>query len=623
MNNPGEGTQAKRRTQAVIIDHLTPPLTRAGLYNDLAELEGLLDEFSRAADLMPSRCDDIQQNIDEVLAKAEWREELPGTDIATIGNHLCLLKEHQIRSGLHILGQMPSGEQAVDMLLSLIRFGAPGRPGLLATLLNQETDPDWQALSIEQRDALDEQARDWVQQALSGTTMPGQLGVLVQQELIPRLRDTSAEIDNLMAFLDGRAVAAGPAGSPTRGRLDVLPTGRNFYALDPRVVPTPTSFRIGQDLADALLARHFQDNGQHLRDVALVIWGTSNMRTGGDDIAQALWLWGCKPVWEPTSGRVTDYQIIPLRDLGRPRVDVLCRISGFFRDAFPDLVALLAAVPKRLAELDEPDDMNPIAARVRADAQAFTQQGLAPVEAQRRAELRVFSSPPGCYGTGLLPLIDCGNWEERSDLAKVFLRWGDTAYDSQGAASRDEGLAAHRLGHIEAVAQNQDNWEHDICDADDYFQFHGGLSAAVEHVSGKTPALYLGDSSRPDQVALRSLQETVDVVLRARVLNPQWREAMRQHGYKGAAEMAASVDYCFGWSATTASIRPAHWQALARDLVLNDEQKNFFQEHNPAALRDVSNRLLEAAERGLWENPDPQMLDDLHNALIEAEGALE
>ena len=630
VNNPGEGTQAKRRTQAVIIDHLTPPLTRAGLYGDLTELEGLLDEFSRAADLMPARCGEIQGSIDALLAQADWKDELPGTDIATIGNHLCLLKEHQIRSGLHILGQMPENELAIDMLLSLIRFGAPGRPGLLASLLGKEEDPDWKTLSAPQRDILDTRARNWTAAALAGdkSTIDGHahqeiLWDLVQKELLPRLRATSDEIAHVLDFLDGKEVPAGPAGSPTRGRLDVLPTGRNFFSLDPRVVPTATSFRIGQDLADALLTRHFQDHGRHLRDLAWS-FGVPVICARAVTISpQALWLWGCKPVWEPSSGRVTDYQIIPLRELGRPRVDVLCRISGFFRDAFPDLVALLAAVPKRLAELEEPDEMNPIAARVRVDTQSFMGAGLSPEAAQHRAELRVFSSPAGCYGTGLLPLIDCGNWQERSDLAKVFLRWGDTAYDSRGEASRDESLAMHRLGYIEAVAQNQDNWEHDICDADDYFQFHGGLSAAVEYSSGQTPALYLGDSSRPDQVALRSLQESVDLVLRARVLNPKWREAMRQHGYKGAAEMAASVDYCFGWSATTATIRSGQWQELAQDLILEAEQKQFLKDHNPAALRDVSNRLLEAAERGLWDNPDPQILNDLQDALIEAEGNLE
>ena len=623
VNNPGEGTQAKRRTQAVIIDHLTPPLTRAGLYADLAELEGLLDEYSRAADLMPARCNEIQSSINELLKKAEWKKELPSTELDALGDHLCLLKEHQIRSGLHVLGQFPEGEQAIDLILSLLRFGAPGRPGLLATLLGQAEDPKLSELSSTQRDELDQQARSWVREALSGQIKADHLGVLLQKELMPRFQATENEIHHILTFLDGDAIPAGPAGSPTRGRLDVLPTGRNFYSLDPRVVPTATSFGIGQDLAEGLLTRHFQDHGRHLKDLAMVIWGTSNMRTGGDDIGQAMWLWGCQPVWEPSSERVTDYEIVPLRDLGRPRVDVLCRVSGFFRDAFPELVSMLAAIPKRLANLDEPKEMNPIAARVKEDKASFISAGLQEDTAKRRAELRVFSSPPGCYGTGLLPLIDCGNWEERRDLAKVFLRWGDAAYDSQGNSNRDENLLMHRLGQVEAVTQNQDNWEHDICDADDYFQFHGGLSAAIEHCSGKTPTLYLGDSSRPDNVVTRSLQETVDLVLRARVLNPKWREAMRQHGYKGAAEMAASIDYCFGWSATTAHIRPEQWQGIAKDLVLNEEQQKFLQENNPAALRDISNRLLEAAERGLWEFPDPELLKELQHSLINATGALE
>jgi len=652
VNNPGEGSQAKRRTAAVIVDHLTPPLTRAGLYGELEKMERLLEEHAHCLSLYPSRATELEREIGQTLEHSSWRNDLPSgaKSIDAIGSFLCDIKESQIRSALHVLGERPTGEREIDFVLSLVRVPSGNRPGLLEALNSRGVD--WNAadppefnlddLTSAERDALEAKARTWLGDILSGRdALPRdpakderegfpasdpdlqRLRRFVLRQVIPRLSQCENELQSLLDGLSGQFVPPGPAGAPTRGRIDVLPTGRNFFGIDPRAVPTQTAWHCGKAMAHQLIERHLQEQGEYPRKIALVVWGTSNMRTGGDDIAQALCLWGCEPVWEEVSGRVVDFRVLPLSLLGRPRVDVLLRVSGMFRDAFGETMRLLATVPKRLAEQDEPLELNPIRESWLRDQQIAIERGIARQEAGRLASLRVFSSEPGAYGTGLLPLIDAGNWESKRDLVDVFCRWGGFAFDSDGSADEQTELFRARLSEIEVVHQNQDNREHDILDSDDYFQFQGGLHAAVEQLRGSAPATYHGDSCRPDRPRVRTLAEEVVRVIHSRVLNPRWIEAMRRHGYKGAFEMAATVDYLFGYGATTNLIKDIHYQEVARALLLDPEQKKFFQRHNPAALEEATERLLEAAERGLWECPDKDTVAALESNLLELQGQLE
>lgn len=632
VNNPGEGTQAKRRTSAAIVDHLTPPLARAGLYDDLQRIERLLEEHAHCETLYPERAQALEHEIEHLLEHAAWREELPkeGDWLSALGNYLCEIKESQIRSGLHIFGQNPQGGQKIDFLLSLLRMPSAHYPGLLHSLLGRENDFDMEQLSISERDALDQKARLWIEDALEKRLFPEEeseylkiLRQLLYDHLHPRLMQCQDEMKNLLQGLSGRFIAPGPSGAPTRGRIDVLPTGRNFFSIDPRMIPTPTSWLCGKQIAERLLERHQEDHGSYPRSIAMVIWGTSNMRTGGDDIAQALWLWGCEPVWERVSGRIIDFQIHPAHLLGRPRVDVLLRVSGLFRDAFGDTMRLLATIPKRLAVLEEPEELNPIRAAWLKEKKQLSEQGIAGEQCERMAYLRVFSSGPGSYGAGLLPLIDGGNWESREDLTKVFLKWGGHAYDTDGSSSEQMALFENRLGAVEVVHQNQDNREHDILDSDDYFQFQGGLHAAVHSIRGQAPITYHGDSSQPDQVKVRTLSEEFNRVFRSRVLNPRWIEAMKKHGYKGAFEMAATADYIFGYDATCDIVADYQYEELAHKLFLDEKQQDFFKRHNPAALQDSVKRLLEAHERGLWQEASPQTIEALELNLIELEGQLE
>jgi cobaltochelatase CobN len=326
-------------------------------------------------------------------------------------------------------------------------------------------------------------------------------------------------------------------------------------------------------------------------------------------------LLGVRPRWDEASRRVTGLEAIDLGELGRPRIDVTMRISGFFRDAFPHVVALLDDAVRLVAGLDEPDGQNFVRAHARAD--------IAGGADERGATLRIFGSRPGAYGAGLLPLIDSRNWRDDADLAEVYAVWGGYAYGRgvDGVAARGDMEAAYR--RIAVAVKNTDTREHDIADSDDYFQYHGGMIATVRALTGRSPAAYVGDSTRPDAVRTRTLHEETARVFRARVVNPRWLAAMRRHGYKGAFELAATVDYLFGFDATAGVVADWMYDKLTEAYVLDPENRKFLSESNPWALHGIAERLLEAADRGMWEHPDPRILAALRDAYVETEGDLE
>ncbi|MDP8969178.1 MAG: cobaltochelatase subunit CobN, partial [Actinomycetota bacterium] len=446
----------------------------------------------------------------------------------------------------------------------------------------------------------------------------GQLAAVLRfaaADVVPRLARTDRELDSLLRGLAGRYLPAGPSGSPTRGRVDVLPTGKNFYSVDPKALPSELSWQVGQRLAADLVQRYLDEEGAYPRQVGIVVWGTAAMRTHGDDIAEILALLGVRPVWNRESRRVTGLQLMTLEELGRPRVDVTVRISGFFRDAFPHLVELIDDAVAMVAELDEPAEANPLTAHVAADVAAGTDR--------RRATARIFGSKPGAYGAGLLPLIDAQNWKTDADLAEVYGVWGGYAYGRQldGVLARAD--MERSFARIQVAVKNADTREHDVFDSDDYFQYHGGMVAAVRALTGTSPKAYIGDSADPARVRTRDLREETARVFRARVANPKWISAMQRHGYKGAFEMAATVDYLFGYDATAGVVEDWMYQKLSERYVLDPDVRAFFEQANPWAARAVAERLLEAADRGLWSKPDPATLDRLRTAYLELEADLE
>ncbi|MER6938125.1 cobaltochelatase subunit CobN, partial [Nocardioides sp. NPDC000441] len=442
-----------------------------------------------------------------------------------------------------------------------------------------------------------------------------QVLVFAAEQVVPRLNGTTDELSAVLHALDGGFVPAGPSGSPLRGLVNVLPTGRNFYTVDPRAVPSRLAWQTGQAMADSLLQRYLDETGDYPTSVGLSVWGTSAMRTSGDDVAEVLALLGVRPEWDEASRRITHLDVISLEELGRPRIDVTVRISGFFRDAFPHVVSMLDDAVRMVADLDEPDTDNFV--------RAHTLEDLADHGDQRRATSRIFGSKPGSYGAGILQVIEAGNWRSDQDLADVYAAWGGFAYgrDLDGAPAADDMRANYR--RIKVAAKNVDSAEHDIADSDDYFQYHGGMVATVRALTGSEPKAYVGDSTSPDAIKTRTLQEETNRVFRARVVNPRWISAMQRHGYKGAFELAATVDYLFGFDATAGVVQDWMYEKLAREYVLDETNQEFMRSSNPWALRGIVERLHEAAERGLWESPDPELVAAMQEIYLDIEGDLE
>ncbi|WP_020406264.1 cobaltochelatase subunit CobN [Hahella ganghwensis] len=658
VNDPGEGAQAKRRAQAVIIDHLMPPMTRAETYGELAELEGLVDEFYQASGLDKRRENWLRETILElvrstgVIHELGMTEEMVASDDETLLNeldtYLCDIKEAQIRHGLHILGELPDDEKLCDTLVALLRLprgDTPESRGILhniaidlelyqnedifdplaagstiwtgpkPSILDQLSDQPWRTES-DTRERLELLASQWMRKHVLDSEdtsqirheFPATFALLeyTRERIVFALHQSaSLEIDSLMNGLSGRFVPPGPSGAPTRGRLDTLPTGRNFYSVDSRAIPSPTAWAIGERSAQALIERHLQEHGDYPKELGLSVWGTATMRTGGDDIAQAFALMGLKPIWAQGSHRVVDFEIVPTMLLKRPRVDVTLRVSGFFRDAFPNVIRLYDAAVQAIAKLEEPGDENFILQHIQERQQVLIEQGMSAEDAHRQASFRVFGSKPGAYGAGLQGLIDERCWENKGDLAEAYVNWGGYAYGQihgDGIQVREE--FQHRLSQLEVVVQNQDNREHDVLDSDDYYQFQGGMSNAVNVFRGTMPAIYHGDHSNPAAPKIRTLKEELNRVIRSRVLNPKWLSAMREHGYKGAFEMSATIDYLFAYDATTDLIDDYQYAQVADTLVLDQDNREFLQAHSPSALEEMAERLLEATQRGMWRDAE-------------------
>jgi len=618
INNPGEGTQAKRRAHAVIVDHLIPAMTRAESYGDLMKLEHLADEFSQVSAMDPSKRPIVSAKILELVNRSKLYRDLayeaPPTEesleefLQAFDGYLCEIKECQIRDGLHTLGSLPEGDRLVDLEIALIRLDQSGVRGLPAAIGD---DLGIDATDLTKIESLELRARDVVRSGEALGPASARTMRFLKEEVRPRLAKVPDEISNILVALDGRFVPPGASGAPTRGMATILPTGRNFYSVDIRAIPTQTACEVGRKAAEAVVERYKKETGGWPESIGIVVWGTSNMRTGGDDIGEILHLLGVKPVWQGVNRRIIGIEVIPLAKLARPRIDVTVRISGFFRDAFPNVVELIDEAVRTVAALDEPLEQNFVRAHAKAEG------------ASAESLYRVFGSKPGGYGAGLLNLIDEKNWSTDKDLADVYVAWGGYAYgkDTAGVPAFDRFRT--RLSGLHVAVQNQDNREHDIFDSDDYFQFHGGMIAAKRALTGEPPRAYFGDTSKPDNVRVRDLKEEVTRVVRSRVLNPKWITSIMKHGYRGAFELAATVDYLFGYDATAHVAEPWMYEALSKAYVLDEKVRAFLEEKNPWALRGMIERLLEAQERGLWESPPEELTKELKKVFLDNEAGLE
>jgi len=704
INDPGEGSQAKRRAHAVVVDHLTPAMTSADSYGELALLTQLVDEYYQVETLDPSKLPLLQQqiwtlmkqtNLDKDLSAMlkrdhgdhvhEWDDEMTpegvpvsitemdGKDIAhlieDIDGYLCELGAAQIRNGLHTLGLAPTGTALIDMLASLTRLSNIGVPGLAAEVaalfgfdMNDLLDQKGQRMAVVPQQLIDlagrplvtatdvievlnelinhllqlmhkyHFSRKMIDQAFYETfaVVPaaekggGIITVLnyICDSLLPNLGRTYDEISNLLHGLSGGYIPAGPSGAPTRGMAHILPTGRNFYSVDPRALPSQAAWHVGQQLAHEVLERHLKEKGFYPKSVAISIWGTSAMRTQGDDVAEILALMGVRPIWQAESRRVNGLELIPLEELGRPRIDVTTRISGFFRDAFPHLIELIDNAVQLVITADEPDEENFVKQHYLKDLAELQSEDLSIEQAEEKAAYRIFGSPPGAYGAGILELIQERNWESEADFAAAYINWGGYAYTSNvnGVDARTE--FKKRLSGVEVALHNQDNREHDIFDSDDYLQFHGGMIASIRSLTGKQPRSYFGDTQNPDRATVRDLKEEVLRVFRSRVVNPKWLDGIKKHGYKGGLELTTTVDYMFGYDATAKVMDDWMYDQIAETYALDQGMQEFLNENNPWALQAITERLLEAAKREMWAAPEA-VLDALKQLYLESETLLE
>ena len=699
VNNPGEGAQAKRRTHAVIVDHLVPPLTHAETYGPLATLSRFVEEYYRAEVLDPGKLPVLRTQIWELVRTARLEDDLKQIRRQKHGDHehpwddrlteqgipraleqlsgrgfahlledldayLCDLGRAQIRGGLHVFGTPPVDMALVDLAFAILRSPNGDVPSIVESVIRAcGIDPAelrdhqgvWShplapALGFERdavvtagqvRTAIDQAARGLLQELVQEDFDPQSLSVLIARNfpassddrlmqtlrfacdvLLPDLRRTTDETKHLLGALNGRYVPAGPSGSPSRGMAHVLPTGRNFYTIDPRGLPTPAAWATGAMLADAAAKQHFEEAGRWPESIALSVWGTPTMRTGGDEIAQALALLGVRPTWESATRRTSGLEVVPLAQLGRPRIDVTLRVSGFFRDAFPALMHLFDAAVQLVVALDEPAEQNYLRKHWLAETAALVAQGSDTSDASRRASYRVFSSKPGAYGTGLQELIEARSWRDTRDLADAVLLWGGWAYTPQASGGVEATDAfRRRLAGIDLALHNQDSREQDLFDSSDYFEFHGGLVATIASLAERAPLAYFGDSSDPQRPQVRTLQGEALRVYRARVVNPKWLTAMQRHGYRGGLEMVATVDALFGFAATAGIVTDWMFEGVAENFASGD-MREFLQRANPWALNAIAERLLEAQQRELWD-AKKETLAQLQATLLASETTIE
>ena len=661
IGNPGEGIQAKRRAAAVIIDHMIPTMTRAGGYDEILELEGTLQNFMNAkAQGQDQNLGFIRQKIRDILTRMDMYNDLkldPGCDDDTLDDrfddlydYVVDIKENLIKDGLHILGNVSEGKRMEEDIYSLVRVPNGEIPSLRESIANAL---GYDILDIQnnasQRDAsgrLKGQVLEDVEtrteslisrMAEKGFSKEECLGLLseygptddlvkvvsfVCDELHPNLLRMGNEIDSVMAGLRGRYVEPGPSGCPTRGRAQILPTGRNFYSIDPDAIPWHSSWEIGKTMADQMLERYIDQHGGYPHSIGIVMWATDTMKTGGDDTAYVLWLLGIRPVWTGYAGRVKDLEVIPVSELGRPRIDVTLRISGLFRDTFPNLVRMIDRAVQKVASLDESEEENYLLANLRKDIVEAIEEGIPEDQAREDAMIRIFGDAPGSYGSGTNILVRTSDWKDQSEIGDIYRSYGEFVYGLGRSGERKPEAFRRRLMNMDVTVKNSVSREYDMFDNDDVYTDLGGMNAAVKSLRGEQPMSVIGFSADTSNIKTKTVDEEGRYIFRSKINNPKWVEGLKPHGFKGAQEISKMAEYVFGWDATSDIIEDWEYKAIADNFLFNKDNAEWFRDANPYAMMEVVQRLLEAIHRGMWD-ADDEMKQDLMRLFEELEGDLE
>jgi len=650
-DNPPEGTIAKRRGYAVLVDYMQTVLTGSGLYGDLDELENLLGQYETAKN-DPARGHALQHLIADAIKSANLDKDLHLTDdrlhdlpladvVSKAHEALSKIRNTQIAIGMHILGEIPEGEKRIEFIFSILRFDA-GDVSLRRTiaavhgldfadlLMHQDRFSEAAGVSygalLERTDRLSKQ---FIRALLNGSSVshdqifsrpvsPGQVRVLdsIRERIldIDRRLGESREIDSILTGFNGKYIVPGPSGLISRGHDEVLPTGRNFYSLDPYQAPTKAAWRVGYRLADALLEKYAREEGNLPENVAFYWMAGDIMSSDGEMYAEILWLLGVEPVWL-ANGQVKSFTVVPLEKLGRPRIDVTVRSSGILRDNFSNCYELVDAAVQAVAALDEPPEQNFVRKHARAIMES---EGVS----FRDATYRVFSSKPNTYGNGVNLAVLASAWKTEADLADIFVAWNGYAYgkETRGAAAHEQLTA--NLSTVSVTFNKVQSDEYDLLGCCCYFGTQGGMTAAARHYSGNEVKPYYGDTREPEHVEVRDLADEIRRVVRTKLLNPKWIDGMKVHGYKGAADMMKRITRVYGWEASTQEVDDWIFDDIAKSFVNDEEMRNFFEKENPYALEEIARRLLEAEQRGLWD-ANEQVLEELKENYLEIESWME
>lgn len=651
MTITGEGIQAKRRGGACLVDHLPAPMEEAGTYEELAELEQAMDEYAHFEKSEPETAKRLVPRIRELAEKASLDGEVPYTE-ADLAGYLSRLhcyiedlKNSECHVGLHILGEMPKGETLIHEILALLRLPNGDIPSICELLAEEEgtsvdtllgqaqtlfpnglTGGEWMARLQKKAEGLvrklAEMHFDKEKAKALGTEREQPLLRFICEEVYPRLAETKKEMEHTLRGLSARYIVPGISGSPHAGGVSLLPAGVNFYGIDPRRLPTRTAWEVGKELGDQVISQYIESEGRYPESVGMVFWSGANMRSHGQCIAEFLYLMGIRPIWEPGSLYVKRMEPIPLSELQRPRIDVTARISGLFRDTMPSVVSLMDRAVLLAASLAENDEDNYVRKHISEDSRIMEEKGSPKEEAWREAAYRIFGDAPGTYGAGVAALLEEKNWDSLDDLANVFIRWGGHAYGSKSNGSYKPELFRERLAHMEVTIKNEDNHETNMMSSDDYNAYHGGLIAAVRSCSGKKPHAYEGDSSDRSRIKVRTVEAAAKRIFRTETVNPKFIEGLMQHGYKGAADLSNRVAVSFQWDATSDVMEDWMYEKLSAAYALDPKVQDWMKRVNPWALSRITETLLEAARRGLWQAKE-ETVDALEKLYLEVEGEIE
>jgi cobaltochelatase CobN len=665
MTISGEGVIAKRRSSACLIGYLPAPVAEAGAFDELAELEKMADEYSHFQKQDSEQAAELEKKIIELAHETKidesvaYDETKPFTDyLAELHEYIEELQDSEIHVGLHVLGQPPEGDILIGEVMHLLRLSNGPVPSLYnlwaekfsANFEELEKNPsaiveafDLTGGELMRRIRNESRAfvtaiaeKGFTEQSVNAAmqlpeTAEGpeewkqkieSLGQYIIEEIYPRLARTTDELDHTLAALSGKYVAPGPSGSPSAGGVDLLPSGRNFYGVDPRALPSQAGWMAGKKLGDRMIEKYITDEGKYPENIGMVLWSGPNMRSSGQDIAEFLYLLGVKPVWQKGSLRVTDLEVIPLDELKRPRIDVTARISGLFRDTLPHLAELMDKAVLMVAKLDESDDDNFVRKHIREDSEALQADGASADDAWRNAAFRVFGDAPGTYGSGINVVLDAKNWESEKDLADVYVRWGGHVFGGGQRGVYQPELFKKRLAQMELTVKNEENHDMNILSSDDYNGFHGGMIAAVKSFGQKTPVSYVGDSANRGAPKIRTVAEEMKRVVRTESLNPKYIEGLMQHGYKGAMDMANRLNISFQWDATSSVMEDWMYNDYAEKYAFDPKVQQWMKKVNPWALQNIAETLLEAEQRQMW-NADDETKEKLQELYLSVEGEIE